>query len=108
MDYVLCFLTLLLVVLGISTLIRYVVWKFVDFKQNRYHYLVFLHDDSAEIMLRGILERNNFDVSSGERKLYAVDMGLDEITASACEKLSYDYPNMIFIKPNQLVDAIKK
>ena len=108
MDYAVIFLTLFFVVLGIATLIRYIVWKLVDFKQNKYHYLVFLQDESAEMVLRGILERNSFDMVSIDRKLYAIDMGLDEITAAACEKLSYDYPHIVFCKPSQLEKYLKK
>ena len=107
MDYVLAFLTLFFVVLGIATLIRYLVWKLMDFKQIKYHYLVFLQDDSAEMTLRGMLERDGFDIVCADRQLYAIDMGLDEITATACEKLSYDYPNIIFCKPSQFKNHIK-
>ena len=108
MDYALYFLTLFFVVLGISTLIRYIVWKLMDYKQNNYHYLIFLYDDSAEMVLRGILERNNFDIVCSQRNIYAIDMGLDETTAFACEKLSYDYPNLIFCKPSQFSGCIKE
>lgn len=108
MDYALCFLTLFFVVLGIATLIRYIVWKLVDSKKNKYHYLVFLQDDNAEIIIRGILERNGNDLTSGERNLYVIDMGMDETTVSACEKLSYDYPNIILCKPSDFCNNIKK
>lgn len=107
MDYIIGFITLFFSVLGIATIIRYIVWKITDSNKNQFHYLIFLKDNSAEIAIRGIIERDHFDIHSGDRKLYAIDLGLEESVASACKKLSEDYSQIIFCDPCELVDYLK-
>ena len=108
MDCAFSFLILLLSVIGIATVIRYIVWKITDSKQTEYHYMVFLEDNNAEILLRGIIERDYFDISGGCRKLYAINMGLEESAVSACKKLAEDYSQIVFCQPCELADYLKK
>ena len=107
MDIFIISLILFFVVIGIATAIRYIIWKITDFPKNEYHYLIMLSDDDAEIALRGVLERSKFDSKNQNRKIYAVDLGLCEQTILACEKLSCEYPQIVYCKPNELAEFIK-
>lgn len=106
MDLIINFITLAFAVLGIATLVRYIVWKITDFKENEYHYIVLLRDNDAEIALRGALERNRFSSNNQQKKVYAVDLGVDEQIGKACEKLSLYYPQIIYCKPEQIKDLL--
>lgn len=107
MDFILGFLTLFFAVLGIATAIRYIVWKITDLGQNNYHYLVVLDNNNAELVLRSVLERNNFDLKSKNRLIYAIDFGLDEQTVSACKIITDMFPQIIFCKPQEFESIIK-
>lgn len=107
MNFIINFITLAFVVLGIATLIRYIVWKITDSGQNNYHYLIMLNNNDAEVIIRAIIEKNNFDIESKKRVIYALDMGLDEQTVLACKKLADMYPQIIFCKPHEFAELIK-
>ena len=107
MDFIISFITLAFVVLGIATFIRYIVWKITDSGQNNYHYLIMLNNNDAEVIIRAVIEKNNFDIKSKNRIIYALDLGLDEQTVLTCKKLADTYPQIVFCKPREFAEMIK-
>ena len=102
MSVFLTILNLTLVIIGLATVVRYLVWQITDYKQNDFHYIVLLRDSDAEMSLRSILERLKYDASNKNRRIYAVDMGMDEQTADVCKLMSLDHSQIIYCLPEQL------
>ena len=69
---------------------------------------VLLDGDDAELRLREAVEKNRFDINTRSKVVYAVNVGLDDETARACEMMSHDNPQIVFCRPEQLGELIRQ
>ena len=102
MTAVVTLLNLFLIITGLATLVRYFVWKLTDYSEEECHYIVLLRDQNAEMLLRGVIEKSKYNSVYKNRRIYAVDMGVDEQTADVCKLMSLDYSQIIYCMPEEL------
>ncbi len=99
-------LNLILVSIGISSILRYIVWKINHCKNVNFHYLVLLNDDNPEMCLRAILAENKYDIENSCRVIYAVDVGMNKDSRKACELMCNDYSQIVLCSPDNIKEII--
>ncbi len=107
MNLFLSILNFLFVIIGITAVLRFAVWKLTNSGKTDYHYITLLKDQNAEMTLREIIQKNKYEFDSGEKIIFAVDIGLDEETKSVCELISYYNPQIVFCQPEELAYLVK-
>lgn len=106
MNWLLTVLEMIFVILGVATMLRYLVWKFTSDPACDSHILVLLRDGCAEWSLRSTLEKNKHDIDTRSCLVYAVDMGLSSEEAHICEMFSLRHPQVIYCKPEELSELL--
>lgn len=107
MDLFLSIINVLLVVIGLTAVVRFLVFKLTECPKNDYHYIALLKDKNAELILRGILERNKYEFDSCGKIIFAVDLGLDEETRTACEIMSLENSQIVFCGINDFPEILR-
>ena len=107
MNLFLSILNILLVVIGLTAVIRFLIFKLTECPKNDYHYIALLKDKNAELILRGILERNKYEFDSCKKIIFAVDLGLDEETRTACEIMSLENSQIVFCGINDFPEILR-
>ena len=107
MELFLSILNFMFVIIGVAAVLRFAVWKLTSCSCD-YHYIVLLDGDDAELRLREAVEKNRFDINTRSKVVYAVNVGLDDETARACEMMSHDNPQIVFCRPEQLGELIRQ
>ena len=107
MDLFLSIINVLLVVIGLTAVVRFLVFKLTECPKNDYHYIALLRDKNAELILRGILERNKYEFDSCGKIIFAVDLGLDEETRTACEIMSFENSQIVFCGINDFPEILR-
>ena len=107
MDLFLSIINVLLVVIGLTAVVRFLVFKLTECPKNDYHYIALLMYKNAELILRGILERNKYEFDSCGKIIFAGDLGLDEETRTACEIMSLENSQIVFCGINDFPEILR-
>ena len=98
----------LLSLVGLSTIIRGIIYSIFTTKWNKkiYH-VVCLEDENAEIVLRDTIEQINWHRLYGSQSVFALDLGLDKTAYEMCKLICKDY-DIELCSPGELEDKIKQ
>ena len=107
MNLFLSILNILLVIIGLTSVVRFLIFKISECPKNDYHYIALLKDKNAELVLRGILARNKYEFDSCGKIIFAVDLGLDEETKTACEIMSLENSQIVFCGINDFPEILR-
>ena len=105
MNLFLSVLNLILVLIGLVSVLLVCAGRVHESKEPM-HYLILLHDDDAEWVLRTAMTQYCRTGHNRSGFIYAVDMGLSHEAATVCERMTMDYAPLIFCKPEQLPDLL--